>query len=74
MAQLTTERCPSAASLLFNLPDYHVSDVNRDDDGHRLVVITTPRRRLRARTVAYSAPGFINAPGNASRMWPSMVT
>ena len=42
MAQPTTECCPSAASVLFNLPDYHVADVNRDDDGHRLVVIATP--------------------------------
>ncbi len=42
MTQLTAEGCPSAASVLFNLPDHHVTEVNRDDDGHRLVVISTP--------------------------------
>ncbi len=42
MTQLTADSCPSAASVLFNLPDHHVTEVNRDDDGHRLVVISTP--------------------------------
>ncbi len=44
MSQPTTDPCPSAASVLFNLPDYDVTDVNRDDDGHRHVVISTPAK------------------------------
>ncbi len=42
MAQPTTDPCPSAASVLFNLPDYHVAEVKLDDEGHRHVVIATP--------------------------------
>ena len=40
MTQLMAE-CTSAASVPFN-PDCRFVQVNCEDDGHRLVVITTP--------------------------------
>lgn len=42
MSQPTAGACPSAASVLFNLPDYEVLEVVRDEHGRRRVVISTP--------------------------------
>lgn len=42
MSQRTAGAASSAASVLFNLPDYEVLEVTRDHDGARTVVIATP--------------------------------
>lgn len=41
MSQPTAGAASSAASVLFNLPDYEVLEVTRDQDGGRTVVIAT---------------------------------
>ncbi len=40
MTQLMVDVCPWAASVLFNLPDNHVTELNRGADGHRHEAIT----------------------------------
>ena len=42
MSQPTAGAAPTAASVLFNLPEYEVLDVVRDPDGGRRAVISTP--------------------------------
>lgn len=42
MSQPTAGAAPTAASVLFNLPEYEVLEVVRDPDGGRRVVISTP--------------------------------
>lgn len=74
MDQPTTDPCPSAASVLFNLPDYHVAGVNRDGDGHRPVVIATPAVETPCPECGVNSTRVINAPGNDSRTSPSTVT
>ncbi len=42
MSQRTASAAFTAASVLFNLPEYEVVEVTRDKDGGRRLVISTP--------------------------------